>query len=123
MKVILSWSPLLLTPLVPLAPLQTDSSSAFDPILNQTRSPSRAPLPNVLMTTLCPLLHLLAFHTMQINIGPVICHTFCLAIHVILGIRQTGSIRPLVPTLIWHLHNPYSEASIKTTHPKPTGCN
>jgi hypothetical protein len=34
-------------------------------------------------------------------------------------VRQTGFDRPSAPTLIWPLHNTYSEASIKTTHPRP----
>jgi hypothetical protein len=64
----------------------------------------------------CLMLHPLASPTEQTSIGHAIHPTSHLVIHSIPGTQQTGSDRPLVPTLIWPLLNTYSKASTKTMH-------
>jgi hypothetical protein len=73
MRAIPSLFPSLLTPLVPLVPLQTDSFLAFNRTLNRTHLTSRVLLLNMPTKIPCPLLCLLACHTVQINIGHKIC--------------------------------------------------
>jgi hypothetical protein len=93
----------LLTPLVHLVPLHNDSSSAFNQTLNQTQSTSRVLLLNnacLWKYHPCLLLCLLACHTVQINIGHEIHLTSHLAVHIILGIQQTGFDRPSAPSNI-----------------------
>jgi hypothetical protein len=97
--------------------LPTTSSSAFILILHLILFTFTAPPLKKHTTTLCPGLHQSVSHTMLTNIGHIICPTSPSEIHTIPGFQQTGSDRPLVPTLIWHLHNICSAASTKITHP------